>query len=71
MNTEAKSFIPESVKIENEYFDKLEKEFVEANKWMFEAIELEVIEPKTPIVPNNTPIQETESKKSYAEIAKK
>lgn len=36
LDIDAKPFIPEYVKEEECYFDNLEKEFMRANKWIFE-----------------------------------
>jgi hypothetical protein len=35
-NTNAEPFIPESLKKENEIFDKLEQDFVKNNAWIFD-----------------------------------
>ena len=35
LSASAKEYIPEYIKRENDLFDKLEKDFVERNKWLF------------------------------------
>jgi hypothetical protein len=35
LNADAKEFIPQYVEEENKIFDRLEKEFVEKNIWLF------------------------------------
>jgi hypothetical protein len=41
LNVKAKAFVPEYAKEEEYYFNKLEKEFVKTNKWIFEEEEME------------------------------
>jgi hypothetical protein len=54
LNTNANEYIPESIKEENKKYDKLEKDFENENKWMFDIV---VVDPTLEqIVPPNTPI---------------
>jgi len=38
LNTNANEYIPESIKEENKKYDKLEKDFENENKWMFDIV---------------------------------
>ena len=59
LNINAKTYVSEAIEKENAFFDQLEKEFEENNKWLFEVVEV-------PINPPNTPVPG----KSYSEIVK-
>jgi hypothetical protein len=83
LNTNANVYIPESVKQENEIYDKLEKEFESNNKWMFDVVVVDptleqIVPPNTPKSPCDSPTPIISSKenddkslKSYAQIVKK
>lgn len=58
LNIKAQAFVPQKVVEENKLFDKLECQFVENNKWIFEYDIFENLSFMCPPPPPPSPVQE-------------